>query len=404
KQAVVIDQPALAGLQPRYDVSLFAPSPATTGDGQRLRPDDFISPETCAECHASQHTAWQASAHGQAGDNPAYQGWLLAAIQSTESRMTRFCAACHTPGGMLVGQVRVERNWRGFFLRPFGDAAREGVSCAFCHSVTSTTGLGNGAYVSDPQAPIPAGQDASPHKRTYSRDWYGSAEFCATCHQAQHPDNGLPLMTTYSEWRDSPYNTGDPATTRACQGCHGAGHDGVSQEQLASAAQVQVIEPATIRPGQVNLRVEVRNVGAGHALPTGATELRKMWLEVTVADANGQELFRSGDVDSYGDPDENTVTYGTVWEDGSGAPTIRMWEAAALVSDHRIPPQALVTETYSFNVPQDVQGPLQAQAVLKYRAISGYFAAIMGVMADSQGIESPVVEMAQDEVLINVEK
>ncbi|MCP4534452.1 MAG: hypothetical protein GY831_24935, partial [Delftia sp.] len=273
RRAVVINQPALVGLGPRYDVNLFAPSPATTGDGQRLRPADLPPAETCAECHADQHAAWQAAAHGQAGGNPAYQGWLLAAIQSTENRMTRFCAACHTPGGMLVGQVRVERNWRGFFLRPFGDVAREGVSCSFCHSLTATTGLGDGAYVSDPLAPLPAGQDVGPHERTYSRDWYASAEFCATCHQAQHPDNGLPLMTTYSEWRDSPYNSGDPATAHACQACHGDGHDGVSQEQLESAAQVQVLGPATVQPGQASLRVEVRNVGAGHALPTGATEL-----------------------------------------------------------------------------------------------------------------------------------
>jgi hypothetical protein len=223
------------------------------------------------------------------------------------------------------------------------------------------------------------------------------------CHQAQHPENGLPLMTTYTEWRDSDYNTGDPATIRTCQDCHDDGHGEVTDEQIQSAAQVQVVAPDTIRAGEeIDLQVEVCNVRAGHHLPTGSTELRQMWLEVTVGDGSGRELFCSGHVDQYGDPDREAVTYGTEWRDEQGSPTARMWDAVELTSDYRIPAQGSVTETYSLTVPEDAETPLHVQATLKYRRIAGYYAGILAIIADSDGIDAPVVEMSQDSASIEV--
>ena len=210
-------------------------------------------------------------------------------------------------------------------------------------------------------------------------------------------------MTTYSEWRASPYNTGDPATSLTCQGCHSNGHSGIGEEQLRAAAQVKLASPELARPGEeLRLQVEVRNVGAGHSLPTGSSEMRKVWLEVTVTDASGQELFRSGVLDEYGDPDEQAVIYGTVWKDDRGGPTVRKWRAAEPLYDHRIPPQGSVTETYVLALPQDVQGPLDLRAVLRYRPVSGYYAGILSIVAGSQPIEAPVTEMARDEAVIEV--
>ncbi len=41
-------------------------------------------------------------------------------------------------------------------------------------------------------------------------------------------------------------------------------------------------------------------MGAGHRIPTGVTEDREMWLELTVNDSEGRILYHSGALDSEG--------------------------------------------------------------------------------------------------------
>jgi hypothetical protein len=53
-------------------------------------------------------------------------------------------------------------------------------------------------------------------------------------------------------------------------------------------------------PEERALVVRIQNL-AGHALPSGATADREMWLETFIRDANGQVVFESGTLDDHGD-------------------------------------------------------------------------------------------------------
>ena len=93
--------------------------------------------------------AWQASGHAEATTGPLYRAWFKAADQDTQGRISPFCAGCHTPIGLLSGQIRSRWAWSGRELYPLDAQAQTGVSCAVCHSLTET-GVGNGAYVIAP--------------------------------------------------------------------------------------------------------------------------------------------------------------------------------------------------------------------------------------------------------------
>jgi Cytochrome c554 and c-prime len=51
----------------------------------------------------------------------------------------------------------------------------------------------------------------------------------------------------------------------------------------------------------IDFSVEVRNLTNGHNVPTGFTEERPVWLQITVTDPRGVVVFRSGDRDPNGD-------------------------------------------------------------------------------------------------------
>ena len=100
-------RPATATRQPP-----FAPSPATTATGERLASTDFAAPEACIACHSDIAAGWQASGHAVATTAPLYRAWFKAADQDTQGAIGPYCAGCHTPIGLLSGQIRSRWAWR----------------------------------------------------------------------------------------------------------------------------------------------------------------------------------------------------------------------------------------------------------------------------------------------------
>ncbi|PKO22405.1 MAG: hypothetical protein CVU38_09630 [Chloroflexi bacterium HGW-Chloroflexi-1] len=399
--ATPTDGPVVATLPVAYDTKLFAPSQATTASGERLAAADFVPPEQCSECHAGPAAGWIESGHAQATTLPFYRAWYKAATQNTQGQISPFCAGCHTPIGLLSGQIRSRWAWGGRESYPLDAQAQTGVSCAVCHSITETTGVGNTAYVVAPETALDA-----EHAKRNPQSAIHNPQFCAPCHEATNPTSGLPVMTTYSEWQRSRFNTGDPATATTCQGCHFADgrHGALHPEDLQKAAQVELLAPAEAVAGEeLALQVRVSNVGAGHDLPTGAAELRQMWLALTVTDATGREVFASGQTNEYGDPIEGAITYGTTWRDAAGNPTDRLWEAVSLLRDHRITAGSSATETYRFIVPPGTVGPLHMRAALKYRAASGYLSALMTTYLQDKVPSSPAIEIGTAETSLPVQ-
>lgn len=393
----------------------------------------YEKPEFCKACHKALHNQWRGTSHAHANDDPFYEGAFLLASHETEGLTDTFCSRCHTPAGFLAGEIPPADHSK------LSEVSKNGVFCDFCHTMTGHERTGNGQYIVEPGevklGPFGDG-DGMAHEVALS-EFHTKPEFCGTCHDVDHPVNGLNLETTYTEWAAGPYNTDDDETRAICQDCHmtpGPGvtkpnpgkaseirderphiftHDTVggggvaalmgeeetvrlATERLQAAATLSLALPEAARQGEpATIKVDVTNVGAGHYLPTGVTEFRDMWIELIVEDAAGDNAFTSGELTDTGDIAEGAVKYGVIVADADGNPTPKFWLAASKVSDHRIPPKETVTETYSAPIPADAAGPLKVRVRLRYRAASP--ALLRETMGPEAKVDLPVVDMATAE-------
>ncbi len=304
------------------------------------------------------------------------------------------------------------------------------------------------------------------------------AALCATCHTLYTPTvdgNGevigeFPEQVAFLEWRHGMYGDGE-GEDRPCQGCHmpeatgdviiGFGgsntpargpfaeHHFVGGNQLVlgmldehrddlevtasatsfekafervttqleeNAAEVTIVA-ATQAADEVSVQVRVENK-AGHKLPTGFPS-RRLWIHLTVTDADQKVVFESGKPSSDGqiagaDMDGDSATFESHYEEITKADQVQIYEpvmtnsdgdvtftvlrAADYIKDNRIPPagfdkasavddiavkgQALDDPdfiggsdlvTYRVDV-TDQTGPFNVTARLLYQSISFAFA------------------------------
>ncbi len=363
---------------------------------------DFDEYARCSSCHATLRGQWQDSMHYHAYTDVFYQKELLLAGEETDGATDEFCARCHTPIGVIGAEIPPVDG------SELSEISLDGVQCDFCHVVSESAGIGNGAFVVSPGDIKwgPRDDAQSGYHECEFNELYTQSAYCGMCHNVNHPFNGIPLDDTYTSWEESDY----AADGVQCQDCHmspgithfeaeagraGSGapkrdhvyrHDMIggnvfmyemlemdasaemARERLQSAATLDVLVPETAQPGdQVSAELTITNIGAGHKLPTGLTEARQMWLEVMVEDANGQVIYSSGELDGSGNIVDADV-YQTVLEDSEGQLTKKIWLAEAIVSDNRIPPKESATEVHEFTIPEDVVNPISVKARLLYRS------------------------------------
>lgn len=203
----------------------------------------------------------------------------------------------------------------------------------------------------DPNDPPPT----APHVWAHS-PYHRSSTFCGNCHDVTSPaqtlktntgvDTGIPypIERTYSEWTQSAFaDIGDPGAA-TCQECHMPrptvsptyasifeSHDRVGNSGYHDFVGANTWIPAVLRdeypnlfrddafnetiaatldllqnytaeievdltptgPAAVEANVRVTNL-AGHKLPTGYTEGRRMWIHLEVRDADNNVVFESG--------------------------------------------------------------------------------------------------------------
>jgi predicted CXXCH cytochrome family protein len=316
------------------------------------------SAEICGRCHRAIHDAWKNSSHAQAMESRLFQDALEMAEADFGAAGRETCLGCHSP---LISQTRDSALQK--------KVSWEGVTCDFCHSIRDVNMAGANPAV----LPTPAGERSgpmsathgAPHGTVYSAV-HTSSLVCAPCHEYKN-SSGFPVLTTYSEWRKSPYAKDD----RQCQTCHmgrvagdlvdpkvtrtGIAKVNLHQmpgshslEQLTSAVKAQL---SVAREGdQVNVTVNVSNQKAGHYLPTGSP-LRQLVLEVQ-ADGYGGEHFREERV------------YARTVADSHGTVLMRehfaFLRAVKVVSDTRLAPGENRAETFSFRIPATSQVQVKA--------------------------------------------
>lgn len=246
------------GLGASEDVALFGaaippqgPPPPSLAPAQAS-----LRSRQCARCHAKQFREWDLSLHRGAA-SPG----LLAQTEYGMDRDERAgCLRCHAP---LAEQAR--------------DAAlrSDSISCAGCH-VRKWVRHG-------PPAVAPS-LLALPDYPLTTTTIYERADFCMPCHQLppRTAVAGRPLLDTYREWLDGPYM---PRGIQ-CQHCHmpNREHSVLGVHDPATFRQgIELTGTAQRKAGAVTVVANLRNVGAGHYLPTTPTPA--VWLSITLRDA-----------------------------------------------------------------------------------------------------------------------
>ena len=342
-------------------------------------PAAFPPAQTCA-CHSQFIDEWKQSMHGQALSDPIFKAKLAEGNTATNGQIGPFCITCHGPVATMTGQVGKTDP---------ATAAAQGIGCTFCHQVTGTSNpTGNVSLILQPNGVYRAqiATPTAPHPTAYS-PFHATSTICGSCHNVAHPGNGLPVEATYTEWQNSPQGKAGIQ----CQDCHmssapgeigpsmgwaagggqlrpiyqmtftggqaGLGNSVLATQMLQSAATIHMIAPSMLDQSKTtSVTVSITNTGAGHYLPTGLTEIREMWLSVTMTGSDGKQI------------ELGRHAYGTVLKNAAGKYPAQLWEATGVQSDDRIPPKGTSVQSYKITFPEGAQyGTLKAQ--LLYRSV-----------------------------------
>ncbi|HET6498768.1 MAG TPA: multiheme c-type cytochrome [Coriobacteriia bacterium] len=359
-----------------------------------------FEPSGACGCHAGLVAQWEQSMHAKALTDPLYLYKLEKANAETGGAIGPFCETCHGPVATMLGEIPG---------RDFSEAGGEGVTCDLCHQVTGRREgrIGNTSILvtADGTKRAQFHDAVSPYHESAYSEIHTGAEICGTCHDVYHPYNGLQLEGTYTEWAEGPY----AAENIACQDCHmtpgpgvtkpnpgraaaggperphiytmtfaggnvGLGDADLAEERLKAAATLRLEVPEFVEGGGVvPAVVRITNSGAGHYLPTGLTDFRRMWLEVVATAPDGTETAIG------------RREFHTVFEDANGDAPAEVWNAVAVRSDDRIPPRESVENVWDASMPE--AGPLIITASLYYRSCTTE-------VAQAAGVEIPTTTMA----------
>jgi len=430
----------------------FFPSNQTTPSGKTVPLEHYAKNSDCMQCHPDIGRQWKGSMHAAALKDPVFQALYKLGSEQTNGLTDKLCAGCHSSPAVLSGHSTPDD------VLKLSEPASEGVSCVVCHSITATNlaspdqAPSNASFVSDPGGDISAARAirpcAQPDRETAHTDLLGKSEFCATCHGVVHPLNGFVIERTYEEWRSSVY----AAKGIQCQDCHmapvekaietartlkrtpnpgrvtGTGpprsqtythefiggnavvtsllgnqeHAEMSEKLLKSAASIELSLADVGKKSRIaQLRVKVNNETAGHNLPTSLVEVRQMWLDVQVTDAEGQEVFRSGEVNKEGEIDKDAVMYHGIAVDADGKPTVLPWAMERFTYFHTIPPKGYALERYAFAVPRGAKTPLVVKATLRYRSFPQ---AVANLLLGEGAPTIPIIDMTSAEMKLQLRK
>lgn len=425
-------------------VGPFGLSRVSTADGKPLDIEAFVSSETCGVCHEREWTEFQGSLHSASHTEPLYRGFAELARKEAGDKMYAYCSGCHSTAGVVSGLIPQKHD------PELPAEAKAGVSCEVCHQISSLTGTegpwhepGNASFTltSGPVKYAHSGLFQKNRAHTgEKRDFFAKSEFCASCHTVIHPINGLRIENTYGEWKASVY----AEKGIQCQDCHmrnveemrrvaetlqpvaikgprvvngeqrdiyrhyfvggnanadrlanGKTHAKMAESWLQSAARIEIKTSPSYTPGgKLPVEVIVHNIGAGHNLPTGVTELRQMWVDLRITDQNDKLLFQSGNLDKNGDFAVDAIWFGAIAVDQSGKTTIKPWEMVHLSDKRTIPPKGSLKTTLNPDLGNNLSGPIRISARLLYRSAPP---SVANLVMPEKPLTPTIVEMAKTE-------
>ncbi len=396
----------------------------------------FISPETCGQCHDQIYSQWKGSMHQLALNDVIYTEAAKIGLQGLtdkdEIEEAELCNKCHTPVGYITGYPVKTSDDR----TKIADIAREGVQCDYCHSITGAYAVYNAQYKYSPgngeENPGtkrgPFSDSISDYHKSEFSEFHTKSEMCGTCHDVRHVKFGTWLETTYQEWQQSPYNK----QGIQCQDCHmyqrpglpstgstkrdknpgTASVDGVkrdhifthyfvggntaipgmnknkiltqmAEERLKNAVDIKIDPKADGN----KITVRITNNGAGHSVPTGLTNVRQVWLQVIVKDGKGKTIYTTGVPDKKGYISDDSIIYNTVLGDGKGKAVDNVAKAREIIRDYRLKPMQERVEKIDAG---NFTGKVTVEASLLY---TGVPQKVADSIKNLKGIRIPVVVM-----------
>lgn len=220
------------------------------------------------------------------------------AAGSNYLKTSTFCGSCHdvtNPQGLRLEEAFSE--WRN------SPAARESITCHHCHM-----GPEPGKPVPPDQRPwgyaaVVPGSNVQLKLRPLSDHTFAGPDYSLL------PDTEFPEKLDWMYEIDysapdrlSPFHRQQLEELRARNQENLAIATMLRHRLLRNAASLSVELPSDVRPGQnVRLAVTVTSEFKGHNFPTGFSEERQLWVEVTVRDEQGNVVYQSGDLDPNGD-------------------------------------------------------------------------------------------------------
>ncbi len=313
---------------------------ACDGDGdvggeQRLAltREQLLDPEQCKDCHPNHYREWASSMHAYASADPVFLAMNRRgqeATAGTPEALGDFCINCHAPMAVREGATTDGLNM---------DEVPEhlqGVTCYFCHNAVgiesdhnNTTELANDTVMRGSiRDPVDPGVHGVQYSELHDRNSPQSSALCGGCHDIVTP-LGVHLERTFEEYRGSLF--AQPGLGfNSCQSCHMDVYDGVAADDpdskvparkvhehlwpgvdvaltsfpdrdvqraavecsLAFSAILTEIE-LTGPPAEFTITLETE---AGHNQPSGASQDRRMWVELIGYDTDGEVIFESGNI------------------------------------------------------------------------------------------------------------
>ncbi|HEX5773241.1 MAG TPA: multiheme c-type cytochrome [Geomobilimonas sp.] len=387
----------------------------------------FSEPRKCGGCHSKQYKEWNGSVHSLAFKDPVYQGELNKGFKAVGHDITRQCEGCHSPAGVVTGEIKGPGNAGLSDMALAGVSCDICHSISgTTHWQTPSHEPENGSFILTPGVETTEGQTLIKRGPFKPSDKCGAgfhkceesslhlqADLCAGCHQVYHYDSHFPIEATYLEWKHGPYAQKEIL----CQDCHmvetdafkrsadefrkpergeyrhyfnganfllsylaaGAAKKGgdeklakslmqqydMAVERLKSAADLEL--SPVYRDGRlVELKVRVKNIRAGHNLPTSLTNVREMWLEVIAKDESGKVIMTSGSLTPDGTLPGDARNFHS---DGMGNDfhfAIDPWKVTAFSRHETIPPKGYKDVYYGMTGPTEAKN-VTVEARLRFR-------------------------------------
>jgi Flp pilus assembly protein TadD len=161
-------------------------------------------------------------------------------------------------------------------------------------------------------------------------------------------------------------------------------------------------KPFTLAPSDiVQTMVVIQNKNIGHSLIPEVRDLYEAWVEFTVKEEGGKEIYHSGFLKPDGMLDEraHSFTNRPVNIKGDFVDNHKVWTIHSVAYDNTISAGRSVLVRYEFRVPTDAKGPLTVTARVNYRHLrQSYLNNVLGKDHPAY----PVVELQSRTRVLNL--